>query len=122
MSVGTSKGMTIKSGDLTTYDVRTCTKRVTSDNKAYASSLTAGKTHREPGNLDAGWDISLYAPPSITEVPVALMPGETISVELQHDGKAYDMIVDDATLEVNIETAEIVGISLTCSAIDAGSY
>lgn len=121
MAVGTAKAMTV-SGDLAAYDVRTCTKRVTSDNKAFVSSLTGGKTHREPGNLDAGWDISLYAPVGVTEVPVALMPGATISVELEHDNQAYDMIVDDATLEVDIESAEIVGISLTCSAIDAGSY
>jgi len=121
MSVESAVGM-ITSGDLATYEVRTVTKRETADNKAYVSSQTAGKTHRVAGNEDAGRDITIYAPNGTTEVPAALRAGQTISVQLEHDSQAYNMIIDSAELLVDIEAGELVAISLGCSAVDANSY
>ena len=121
MSVESAVGM-VTSGDLSTYEVRTVTKRKTADNQSYVSSLTAGKTHREAGNEDATWDITLYAPASTTEVPAALRPGQEISVQLEHDSQAYTMVVDSSELLVDIEAGALVAISLTCSAVDANSY
>jgi len=108
--------------DLSTYDVRTCTKGKASDNKPYVSSQTGGKTARVPGNLDATWEISLYSKDEITEVPSALRAGQIISVQLEHDSQLYTMIIDSSSLEVDIESGELVGISLSCSAESSTSY
>ncbi len=120
-SVHPAVGMTT-TGDLSTYDVRTCTKGKASDNKAYVSSQTAGKTQRAAGNLDATWELSLYSKADISEVPAALRPGQIISVQLEHDTQAYTMIIDSSSLEVDIEAGELVGISLSCSADSSTSY
>lgn len=120
-SVHSAVGMTTAQ-DLTTYDVRTCTKGKAADNKAYVSSQTTGKTYRVAGNLDATWEISLYSKADISEVPAALRPGKTISVQLEHDTQLYTMIIDSSSLEVDIEAGELVGISLSCSAVNATSY
>ena len=120
-SVHSAVGM-VTLGDLSTFDVRTCTKGKAADNKAYVSSQTAGKTHRVEGNLDATWELSLYSKDTITEVPAALRPGQEISVQLEHDSQAYTMIVDSSSLEVDIEAGELVGLSVSCSAVDAASY
>lgn len=121
MSVESAVGM-ITSGDLATYDVRTVGKRKIADNQAYVSSKTGGKTYREPGNEDASWEISLYAPTNTTEVPAALRAGKVISVQLENDSQTYTMIVDESALDVDIESGALVGISLTCSADASTSY
>jgi len=121
MTVHSSVGLAT-SGALSTYEVRTITKGRAADNKPYVSSQTGGKTHRKAGNVDATWDVSLYAPANTTEVPAALKPGQTISVQLTNDTKAYKMIIDSSSLEVDIEGGELVGISLGCSAVDDDSY
>lgn len=109
-------------GDLTTYDMRSISPGKTADNKAYVSSKTAGKTHRVPGNLDATWAISLYAKDEESEIPATLRAGQVISVQLQHDTQTYTMIIDDSNNEINVETGDLVGISLVCSADSATSY
>lgn len=109
-------------GDLSSYDVRTCTKGKAADNKSYVSSQTDGKTHRVPGNLDATWEISLYSKDDESEVPSALRPGQIISVQLKDDSQTYTMIIDSSSLEVDIEAGELVGISLSCSADSGTSY
>ncbi len=114
-------GMTT-TGDLSTYDVKSCTPGKAADNQAYVSSQTDGKTHRVPGNLDATWEISLDAKGDESEVPAAFRPGQVISVQLEHDTQAYTMIVDSASLEVDIASGTLVGISLSCSADSATSY
>jgi len=108
--------------DLSTYDVRTCTKGKAADNKSFVSSQTLGKTHRVEGNLDATWEISLYAKSTESEVPAALRPGQIISVQLVADSQLYTMIIDSSSLEVDIESGELLGISLSCSADSATSY
>ncbi len=112
----------VTTGDLSTYDVRTCTKGKAADNKAFVSSQTAGKTHRVPGNLDATWEISLYAKGDESEMPAALRPGQIISVQLEHDTQTYTMIIGSSSLEVDVEAGELVGISLSCSADSGTSY
>jgi len=109
-------------GDLSTYDVRSCTKGKAADNKSFVSSLTAGKTHRVEGNLDATWELSLYAKDGESEIPAALRPGQIISVQLVADSQTYTMIIDSSSLEVNVESGDLVGISLSCSADSATSY
>lgn len=109
-------------GDLSTYDVRSCTKGKAADNKSFVSSQTAGKTHRIPGNLDATWEISLYAKDDESEVPAALRPGQVFSIQLVNDTQAYTMIVDSSSLEVDIESGDLVGISISASADSATSY
>lgn len=121
MTVHSAVGLTT-TGDLSTYEVRTVSKGKTADNKAYVSSKSGGKTKRVAGNLDATWDISLYSKTNITEVPGALRPGQIIAVQLNNDAQDYNMIIDSSTLDVDIEAGELVGISLTCSAVDGDSY
>jgi len=121
MTVHSAVGL-VTTGDLSTYEVRTISKGRTADNKAYVSSLTAGKTKRKAGNLDATWAISLYSKTNITEVPAALQAGQTIGIQLQNDSQSYNMIIDSSDLEVDIEGGELVGISLACSAVDDTSY
>ena len=108
--------------DLVTYEVRTCTKTKTADNQAYVSSLTDGKTFRKPGNLDASWEISLYAKDNESEVPAAFRPGQVFSLQLEDDTQLYTMIVDSSAIEVDIESGANIGISLSCSADSATSY
>ena len=112
----------VTTGDLSTYDVRTNTKGKAADNKSFVSSQTGGKTHRVEGNLDATWEISLYAKGDESEVPAALRPGQIISVQMQHDTQAYTMIIDSSSLEIDIEAGDLVGISLSCSADSGTSY
>lgn len=121
MTTNSAVGLTT-AGDLSTYEIRTITKGRVADNKPWVSSLTDGKTHRAPGNLDRTWAISLYAPDGVVEVPAALLAGETISVQVTGDSSSYDMIIDDASLEIDIEGGELIGISLSCSAVSADSY
>jgi len=109
-------------GDLSTYDVRSCTKGKAAANQSYVSSQTDGKTFRSEGNLDATWELSLYAKDDESEVPAAFRPGQVISVQLVNDTQAYTMIVDSSSLEIDIETGSLVGISLSCSADSATSY
>ncbi len=109
-------------GDLSTYDVRTYTKGKAADNKSFVSSQTAGKTHRVPGNLDATWEISLYAKDDESEVPAAFRPGQIISVQFVDDTQTYTMIIDSSSLEIDVESGDLVGISLSCSADSATSY
>ncbi len=109
-------------GDLSTFDVRSCTKGKAADNQAYVSSQTDGKTHRTAGNLDATWEISLFAKSDESEVPAAFRPGQIFSLQLEHDTQAYTMIVDSSSVEVDIETGSNVGISLSCSADSGTSY
>ena len=124
MSVQSAVGLTVGCGvaGATTYEVRTITKNNVADNKAYVSSLTDGKTLRKPGNLDATWEISLYAPSTIYEVPAELRAGQIITLKTPSDGDAYKMIIDSSSLEVDIEGGELHGISLSCSANEAQSY
>ena len=112
----------VTTGDLSTYDVRTCTKGKAADNQAFVSSQTAGKTHRIEGNLDATWELSLYAKGDESEMPSAFRPGQVISVQLEHDTQTYTMIVDTSSLEVDVEAGALVGIALSCSADSATSY
>jgi len=105
-----AKGL-VTSEDLSAYHVRSYSRRATSDNQSFVSTQTDGKTHRVPGNRDAGFDISLFAD-----------EGNTITVKLENEDSSHTMIVDEASLEVNVETGELIGISLTCSAVDADSY
>lgn len=112
----------VTTGDLSTFDVRTCNKGKAADNKSFVSSKTGGKTHRVAGNLDATWEISLYAKDGESEVPSALRAGQVISVQLQHDTQTYTMIIDSSSLEVNIEAGDLVGIALSCSADSDTSY
>lgn len=112
----------VTTGDLATYDVRSSSPGKAADNKAFVSSQTGGKTHRVAGNLDATWTLSLYAKDEESEMPSALRAGQTISVQLEHDTQAYTMIIDSSDLEVNIESGDLVGISLSCSADSATSY
>jgi len=121
MSVESCVGM-VTSQNLSTYEVRTISKGGAADNKAYVSSKTAGKTFRKPGNLDATWEISLYAKENETEVPAALKAGQPITIQLGDDAASKTMIIDSSTLEVDIEAGELVGISLSCSANAATSY
>jgi len=120
-SVQSAVGLTT-SQDLTTYDVRTITKRKSAANTAYVSSLTDGKTFRKAGNQDAGWDISIFSKATETEIPAALRAGQEITVQLSTDGASKKMIIDESTCEVNIETGDLVGISISASAVDANSY
>lgn len=122
MAVHSSVGLAVTAGDLSTFEVRVVTKHKTADNKAYVSSKTEGKTKRVAGNEDATWDISLYSKTNITEVPTDLQPGKTIALKLTNDAQSYNMIVDSSDLEVDIEAGELVGIALTCSAVDGDSY
>ncbi len=112
----------VTTGDLSTYDVRTYTKGKAADNKSYVSSQTGGKTHRVEGNLDATWEISLYAKDGVSEVPAAFRPGQIISVQFQHDTQTYTMIIGSSSLEIDVEAGELVGISLSCSADSGTSY
>ncbi len=109
-------------GDLSTYDVRTCNKGKAADNKAFVSSQTGGKTHRVEGNLDATWELSLYAKGDESEIPATLRPGQVISIQLEHDTQAYTMIIDSSSLDVDVEAGELVSISLSCSADSGTSY
>ena len=120
-NVYSSKGLTTL-GDLSTYDVRTYTKGKAADNQSYVSSQTLGKTFRVEGNLDATWEISLYAHDDESEIPAGLRPGQVISVQFVNDTQAYTMIVDSSSLEVDVEAGTLVGISLSCSADSAASY
>lgn len=124
MSVQSAVSLTVGCGaaGAATYDVRTITKGGVADNKAYVSSLTDGKTFREPGNLDATWAISLYAPSGIHEMPAELKAGQIIILKTPSDGDAYKMMIDSSDLEINIETGELHGISLSCSANEIQSY
>ncbi len=121
MSVQSAVGLAT-AGDLITYEIRTCTRNRSSDNKSYVSSLTAGKTYREHGPLDATWDISLYAKSGELDIPDALETGKTLSVQMPAGASTEVMIIDSSALEVDIEGGEIIGISLTCSAVNANSY
>jgi len=116
-----AKGL-VTSEDLSAYHVRSYSRRATSDNQSFVSTQTDGKTHRVPGNRDAGFDISLFADDTNDDVPKALREGNTITVKLENEDSSHTMIVDEASLEVNVETGELIGISLTCSAVDADSY
>lgn len=116
MSVQTCVAMTT-SGDLTSYEVRTITKNKTADNKAYVSSLTQGKTLRVAGNEDASWEISLYGKSGESEIPDALKAGQEITIQTSIDGSSKTMLIDSSSLEVDIEAGEIIGISLSCSAV-----
>ena len=109
-------------GDFATYDVRTCNKGKAADNQSFVSSQTAGKTHRIPGNLDATWEISVYAKDDESEIPSAFRPGQVFSMQLENDSQVYTMIVDSSTLEVDVESGSLVGFSLSCSADSATSY
>lgn len=124
MSVESAVGMTIGLGvaGAATYDVRTITKNDVADNKAYVSSLTGGETFRVAGNLDATWAISLYAPSGIVEVPDELRAGQIVQLKTPLGGGAVSMIVDDSSLEIDIEAGELHGISLSTSAVNANSY
>jgi len=108
--------------DLSTYDVRSVTKGKAADNQSYVSSQTTGKTFRVAGNLDATWELSLYAKDNESEVPAAIRPGQPIDVQLVNDTQLYTMIVDSSSLEIDIESGTLVGISLSCSAVNAASY
>ena len=116
-----AKGL-VTSEDLSTYHVKSYSKRGTSNNQSFVSTQTGGKTHRVPGNRDVGWDISLFADKTSDDVPVALREGNEITVKLENEDSSHTMIVDEASLEVNVETGELIGISLTCSAVDDSSY
>ncbi len=109
-------------GDLSTYDVRTQTKGKAAENQAFVSSQTDGKNHRVPGNLDATWEISVYAKDGESEVPAAFRPGQIISVQFQHDTQPYTMIIDTSSLEIDVEGGALVGFALSCSADSATSY
>jgi len=122
MSTQSAVGKTISGTLGTPYEVRTITKGRTADNKAYVSSLTDGKTHREKGNIDRTWSISVYAQSGQTEIPDELLPGEEITLQVTGDAASKAMIIDSADLEIDIEGGELLGFSLSCSAIDADSY
>ncbi len=109
-------------GDLSTYDVRTTNKGKAADNQAFVSSQTGGKTHRVAGNLDATWEISIYAKDGESEVPAAFRPGQVFSMQLNDDTQAYTMMVDSSSLDVDIEAGGLVGFALSCSADSASSY
>ena len=111
----------VTAGNLSTYDVRVITKGRSADNKAYVSSKTAGKNFRVAGNADATWEISLYAKANMEHIPAVLQPGQQISITAP-SAPAEVMIIDSASLEVDIEAGELVGISLSCSAVAATSY
>ncbi len=121
MGVQTSVGL-VTLGDLVLYDVRSCTRGKASDNKSYVSSLTDGRTFRVPGNLDATWEISLYAKTGEYDIPDELETGKTISVQIPSGASVEEMIIDSSNLEVDIESGELLGISLSCSAVNATSY
>lgn len=108
--------------DLSTYDVRTCTKGKAADNKSFVSSQTAGKTHRVPGNLDATWELFLNTKNNETEIPTILDPGQIIKLQLEKDIRAYTMIIDSSSLEIHAEADEQAGILLSCSADSTNSY
>ena len=80
MSVQTCVAMTV-GGTLISYDVRSITRGKAAANVPYVSSLTDGKTHRVEGNMDATWEISLYANLGMYEIPAVLMAGQTITIE-----------------------------------------
>lgn len=124
MSVQSAVGMTIgfSAAGATTYDVRTITKSNVADNKSYVSSLTSGKTLRVPGNLDATWEISLYCSSGLYEIPDELRAGQIVKLKTPAGGSDVDMIVDSSSLEIDIEAGELLGISLSCSAVNAASY
>lgn len=112
----------LTAGDLTTYDVRSCTRAESADNKAYVSSQTAGKTFRKPGNRDATWEISLYCKSGDKDMPAALKADQIINIQIPTGANTERMIIDSSSLEVNIESGDLLGISLSCSAVDAVSY
>ncbi len=99
--------------DSVTYDVRTCAKNEEADNKDSVTSQTAGKTHREPGNLDAAWNLTLYKKAGLAK-PAA---GQTIKLQLKADTRPYTMIVDAVE-----SSTEYDYIALHCSANCAESY
>lgn len=121
MTVQSSVGL-LTAGDLVLYDVRTCTRTKTSDNKSYVSSLTEGRTFRVPGNLDATMAISLYGKTGEYDIPDELETGKTISVQIPSGASVEEYIVGEAAFEIDIESGENLGIALTCSAVNAASY
>lgn len=124
-SVQSAVGMVIGLGvdAAETYDVRSITKSRVADNQAYVSSKTGGKTFRVDGNLDATWEISLFALSGMEHIPSELQPGQRIKVKCPvADGVTEEMLVDSATLEVDVGAAAVIGISLSCSAVDGSSY
>lgn len=112
----------VTTGDLSTYDVRTCNKGKAADNKSYVSSQTGGKTFSVEGNLSATWELSLYAHDGESEVPAAFRPGQVISIQLEHDAQPYTMRVDSSSVEIDVESGDLVGISLSCQADSSTSY
>lgn len=121
MSVQSSVGL-LTAGGLVAYDVRTINQGHTADNKEYVSSKTGGKTFNEPGNLNASWEISLYAASGTKEVPAALRAGQLITCEIPAGATSQQMLISSSSLEVNIETGELIGISLSCVPYQAASY
>ena len=112
----------LTAGDLVAYDVRTFTRGKSSDNKAYVSSKTGGKTFRVAGNVDATAEVSLYARSGELDIPAALETGKTITVQVPAGASTEKMIIDSSSMEVNIEGGELLGISLSLSAVDDASY
>ncbi len=120
-SVQTTVGL-LTAGDLVSYDVRSCTRNKASDNKSYVSSKTEGRTFRVAGNLDATWEISLYTKSGELDIPDVLETGKTITIQIPAGASSEAMIIDSSSLEVDIESGELIGISLSCSAVSASSY
>jgi len=108
--------------DLSTYDVRTCSRPQSADNKAYVSSQTAGRTFRKAGNLDRSWEISLYAKAAMRDIPAVLQAGKRLKIQIPTGAKSEELIIDSSTLEVDIEAGELLAISISGSAIDDASY
>jgi len=121
MTVQSSVGL-LTAGGLVTYDVRTITQGHAADNRTYVSSKTGGKTFRETGNLDKTWEVTLYAPSGVKEMPAALKAGQIVTAEIPAGATSRKMLIDSSTLEVNIESGDLIGINLSLSAIDAASY
>ena len=121
MAVQTCVGMTV-GGSLAAWDVKTITRGKTVGDVAYVSSLTAGRTFRVPGNQDRTWEITLLAKTGEYEIPAALSPGVNITLQTPAAGLSEKMLVQSASLEIDIATDSVIGFSLSCAAVDVDSY
>ena len=102
--------------DKSTYCVRTCNAGEEAANEKLVSSQTGGKTYRQVGNRDAGWELVLHCGKNDTEIPVGLAAGQVITFRAEHASQAYTMIIDHCSINAG------VAISLSCSANAATSY
>ena len=110
-------GGTITKDSVVVADIRKYSVSRKSDNKPYVSSSTAGQTKRLEGNKDWEATVDLY-----------VQDGDIASIDLEEGDKieivfgsgAYTLtgngIVDSVDVDVDVETADPIGASVSISA------